>query len=356
MNSLNYIGSKTSMYTHLYPHFSKLIETFDRQVIFGDLFSGTGCIGYNIGTTFNAKIIANDIQYYSFVINKANLSRYSEEDIKNINVCVAKYNALKGVEGFIYTNYSQNEECERMYFTNDNAKKIDAIRIQLEIDKEGVPLQDNVYYYLLANLISSADKVANTSCVYGAYLKDFKSGASKPLKMTNNIDEKHLQQVTVQGDVYCENISDLVCLPQDMHFDKHFDKHFDMHFDIVYLDPPYNQRQYAPNYHILETIAKYDNPEIHGKTGLRDYSNQKSAFCNKSIVLSTMETLIQSLNTKYILISYNDEGLITKEKFSDLLQKYGRLEIVEIKYKKFKAQENVKRSSIVEYLFILEKQ
>lgn len=337
MNSLNYIGSKHMLYPQLEPIFSKLIEqndfTPENPLVFGDLFAGTGCIGYNLSKKFNVKVIANDIQHYSYVLNKASLSVYSNEEKLLVDQYIKTYNNLEGVEGFIFKNYSQNDHCERMYFSVENAKKIDAIRMALQKDINNLP--ENVYWYLLANLISSADKVANTSCVYGAYLKSLKSSAMKPLTMTNNIQENQ-----VEGEVFC---MDICKLPEDLQF------------DIVYLDPPYNQRQYAPNYHLLETIALYDDPEIHGKTGLRDYSEQKSNFCVKSKIYSQMEKLIQRLRTEYILISYNDEGLMSKEELTELLKKYGSLEIIEINYKKFKAQEGVKRQTLVEYLFILEK-
>jgi adenine-specific DNA-methyltransferase len=199
-------------------------------------------------------------------------------------------------------------------------------------------MTENVYYYLLANLLSSADKVASTSCVYGAYLKSLKKTALKPIKMVGLTEETPF--VKIKGEVYCENISKLA--PK-------------ITLDIVYLDPPYNNRQYAPNYHVLETIARYDDPEIHGKTGLRDYSQQKSDFCVKKLVAIKMEELIRDLNSKFIMISYNDEGLIRKDQFISILSRYGNVEIIEIDYKKFKAKQGVVREKTVEYLFILEK-
>ncbi len=341
MNSLNYIGSKHTLYPELKPHFEKLIRVVEKdgkRVVFGDLFAGTGVVGYNIGTEYNAQIISNDIQNYSFVINTANLSVYTQDDIETINRFVVEYNGIKGLKGFIYNNYCKHERCERMYFSPENAMKIDAVRERLAADRHD--MHENVYFYLLANLISSADKVANTSCVYGAYLKEIKKSATKPMLLT--CLGPNTKQIKVAGDVYCGNIS-MVRFPP---------------MDIVYLDPPYNNRQYAPNYHILETIALADEPEIHGKTGLRDYASQKSKFCIKSLVAEEMKKLIASLPARFIAISYNDEGIINKKDFIDLLEEFGTVDVVEIAYKKFKAQaidsENEKRK-IIEYLFILSK-
>lgn len=336
MNSLNYIGSKYTLFPSLKPHFERIIKKCGEKVVFGDLFSGTGIVGYSIGVDSTVKVISNDIQYYSYVLNRASLSIYTGSEIEQINTLVNEYNAIEGVFGFVSANYAENEKCERMYFSPENAGKIDAIRERIKDTKD--TMSDNVYYYLLANLISSADKVASTSCVYGAYLKSLKKAALKPIKMVGLTPDTPI--VKIKGDVYCENVSKLVTK---------------LRFDVVYLDPPYNNRQYAPNYHVLETIARYDNPEIHGKTGLRDYSDQKSDFCVKKLVAIKMEELIRDLNTKFIMISYNDEGLIGKDQFISILEKYGKLEIVEIDYKKFKAQQGVTREKTVEYLFILQK-
>ena len=336
MNSLNYIGSKYTLYPSLKVHIDKLIKRINKsQIVFGDLFAGTGIVGYKIGIEHNAKIVANDIQYYSFVINKANLSTYSEEDIITINKFIKKYNNITGVQGFIYNNYSTHNNCERLYFSTQNAMKIDAIREQLEIDRKDTT--ENIYFYLLANLISSADKVANTSCVYGAYLKKLKKSAIK-LMMLQELS-KETKQVKIDGVVYCENVSKVKT----------------EYLDIVYLDPPYNNRQYASNYHILETISRADNPILHGKTGLRDYSSQKSNFCVKGLVATEMKNLIKNINDKFVVISYNDEGLIKKEDFIKLLETFGQVEIIEIEYTKFKAQKGVDRDNTVEFLFVLDK-
>ena len=92
--------------------------------------------------------------------------------------------------------------------------------------------------------------------------------------------------------------------------------------DILYLDPPYNSRQYLPNYHLLETIAKYDNPELRGKTGLRNYENQKSDFCKKSYAEDALEDLMSNANFKYTILSYSSDGIIDETRLDKLILKY----------------------------------
>ncbi len=111
-------------------------------------------------------------------------------------------------------------------------------------------------------------------------------------------------------------------------------------YDIIYLDPPYNHRQYAPNYHLLETIAKYDNPTIKGISGMRDYQNQKSTFCNKETALRDLETICQSKNYKYILLSYNNEGVMPQDDIIFIMSKYGDVIVEEYDYLRFKSNNN----------------
>ena len=112
----------------------------------------------------------------------------------------------------------------------------------------------------------------------------------------------------IKGKVYNEDINELINK---------------IHGDVLYLDPPYNARQYCTNYHILETIARYDNPEIKGKTGLRNYDTQKSKYCSKRTVKSEFEDLIKKANFKYIFLSYNNEGLMSVDVIKDIMSKYG---------------------------------
>jgi adenine-specific DNA-methyltransferase len=130
-----------------------------------------------------------------------------------------------------------------MYFSDENAMKCDAIRIQIEKWREEKIISEEEYYFLLASLLENVDKVANTASVYGAFLKNLKKSAQnifqlKPANFYLNDDENK---------VYNLDVNDLI--KNTSH-------------DVVYLDPPYNTRQYGANYHLLETIAKYDNPKI----------------------------------------------------------------------------------------------
>lgn len=125
--------------------------------------------------------------------------------------------------------------------------------------------------------------------------------------------------------------------------------------DILYLDPPYNAREYGANYHLLNTIALYDDFIPRGKTGLRDY--QRSSFCKKDQVANALEELIKNAKFSYVFLSYNDEGLLDLGKIRSIFEKYGKYERVFLPYQRFKADSSRihKKSSTIEYLHILRK-
>ncbi|WDC85714.1 DNA adenine methylase [Caloramator sp. mosi_1] len=128
--------------------------------------------------------------------------------------------------------------------------------------------------------------------------------------------------------------------------------------DILYLDPPYNTRQYCANYHLLETIARYDNPEIVGKTGLRKDDNLKSKYCSKRTVEGVFEDLIANAKFKYIFLSYNNEGLMDLETIEKIMGKYGEYRLfTKENYKRFRADKkdnrNHKADFTIEYLHCL---
>ena len=122
-----------------------------------------------------------------------------------------------------------------------------------------------------------------------------------------------------------------------------------IHGDVLYLDPPYNARQYCSNYHVLETIARYDNPKLNGVTGLRDSSYQKSKFCSKRTVAETFEDLIKNAQFKYIFLSYNNEGLMSLDTIKEIMSRYGEYSFFTKEYRRFKADKDENRNIAADY-------
>ena len=349
---MNYIWSKLSLLDFIEKNINQVV--WNKNYVFSDLFAWTWIVWRYFKQKWH-KIIANDLQYYSYVLNRHYIWNHKELEFKNLiweikglkgisisdrKNYVCKYlNTLSPVKGFIYNNYSlwwtKWKEFERQYFSDENAWKCDAIRIKIEEWKNQNKINDDEYYFLLTSLLEAIDKVANTASVYGAFLKHLKKSAQKlmilkPVELFIN-DHDHI--------IFNEDINSIVWKIKN---------------DVVYLDPPYNARQYSANYHILETIAKYDNPQIRWKTWLRDYSNQKSRYCQKQEVLDSFNELIQNIKANYIFLSYNDEWLMTLDDIRKIMSSRWEYWIFKKEYRRFKADKtenrNHKKDNTIEYL------
>lgn len=304
------------------------------ELVFCDLFAGTGIVGRNFKPIVK-QVIANDVEFYSYILNRNYIGNHKSIDcIERIHIL----NDLEGFDGFVFQNYSENGSEGRLYFSENNGKKIDAIRLKIENWKQSEEILEDEYFFLLASLIESADKIANTASVYGAYLKKVKKSAQKNLI----IKPAHFVETRNKHLVFNEEANTLIQKISG---------------DILYLDPPYNARQYGSNYHLLTTIAKYDTFIPKGKTGLRDY--YRSSYCKKNEVKKSFEDLIKNANFKYIFLSYNNEGLMTENEVKEIMSYYGNYSLKTTNYQRFKADKtenrNHKATSTVEYLHILEK-
>lgn len=317
-----------------------ILEIINKEVLnnyslsFADLFAWTWAI-WSKAKEFWYEIISNDLQYYSYIMNYWKV--YLNKTDKNINKYITLLNNLDWIKWFIFENYSEWWKWERLYFSKKNWMKIDAIRIKLEELKNRKEITIDSYNYLLYLLLVEVNKVSNTTSVFSTYLKKIKDTAKNTieLKQIKIIDNKK------QNLIYNEDINNLVKK---------------INFEIVYLDPPYNWRQYSKAYHILETIAKYDNPLIKWITWKRDTASQLSNYSKKREVKETFENLIKDLNWMHLFLSYNNEWLLKKEEIEEILIKYWNVKIFEKDYKRFKCNWNKqKQNDVIEYLFYLNK-
>jgi adenine-specific DNA-methyltransferase len=333
---MNYIGSKYKLSSFLKSTIQNVAGSDLSAKVFCDIFAGTGIVG-RVFKKEVKKVITNDIEYYSFVLNKNYIENHIE--IKNKLDFISELNTAKPIKsGFIYKNYCIGGHGARQYFSDYNGQKIDAIRQKIEEWKNTKTIADSLYYFLLASLLESADKVANTASVYGAFLKKLKAPAQKELLIEPALFE--LNENT--HEVFCEDANKLILAISG---------------DLLYMDPPYNARQYGANYHLLNTIAEYKVFIPNGKTGLPVYT--KSKYCGKNTVQMEFENLVKNANFKYIFLSYNNEGLMPLDNIKRIMKKYGNYDLAQINYQRFKADKNENRNYLadetVEYLHILEK-
>jgi len=339
---MNYIGSKSKLSPFISSTIHSVVGDDLSNKTLCDIFAGTGIIARTFKSQVK-QVIANDIEYYSYVLNKNYIENHvdipnKETYIDHLNVGTAFMPSALPPTGFIYNNYCQGSDSGRQYFSDTNGKKIDTIRQQIEKWYTEQEISPNIYYFLLTSLLESADKVANTASVYGAFLKHLKKTAQKELVL----QPANYEITDTTHQVFCENSQDLITQIEG---------------DILYLDPPYNARQYGANYHILNTIARYDDFTPMGKSGMRAY--QKSFYCSASKVRSEFEYLVRKARFPYIFLSYNNEGLMPVSDIRYIMSKYGKYDMVETDYQRFKADKTENRvhkaSHTKEYLHILVK-
>ncbi|KEI99891.1 Dam family site-specific DNA-(adenine-N6)-methyltransferase [Clostridium botulinum] len=340
---MRYIGSKVNLLNNI----AEVIKQNVKEDVetFLDLFSGTGVVGEFFKKDF--RILSNDNLYFSYILQKSKIESNSVPQFSNLKKIGIK-DPLLFLETesftikdnyFITYNYSPYAGCERMYFTIENASRIDFIRQTINEWKEQELINEKEFSYLLATLIEAVPFISNISGTYGAYLKhwDKRALGNLELRNINVLDNK------------CKN----KCYNMDAN--KLISK---VSGDLLYIDTPYNNRQYISNYHVLETIAKYDYPKIYGKTGLRPYEEVKSKYCMKKEVAGVFEDIIKKAKFRHIVISYSSDGLLTDSEIKSIVCNYGLAEtfkLYKIPYRKYKSKHKQKNDELYEYIIYIQK-
>lgn len=345
---MRYIGNKTKLLDKLEQLLSRK-GLAKRGLVFCDLFAGTCTVGDYFKN--NYEIIANDTLYTSYVISNAKL-KYKDTFFQNLGFDPFEYfnniDSSNYTTGFCYNTFAPTVS-ERQYFSDENAKLIDLIRNTIDEWFDSKKIDENEKYYLIGSLLESVSKVSNVAGVYSAFLKIWDPRAVK--KMEFIPIETYAGNSKYLNEVYIEDVNDLICKIKG---------------DILYLDPPYTPTQYISQYHVLETIARNDNPEIHGVGAHRDNGNQISSWCKKGLVHEEFEKLISNANFKHIIFSYSDAGIMSKEYIEKVLKRYakdGTYEFKEISFVKYKStravareiKENTANKAHYEWLFYIEK-
>jgi len=278
---------------------------------FCDIFAGTGVVGERFNKP-EIKIISNDFLHFNYLCLKTFIGTSSYNEI-SLNKKIDYLNGLEAQENY-FSKYFSNT-----YFTLENAKKIGTIREEID----NISDNENEKNILLCSLLYAVDKVANTVGHYDAFRK--KLDMTKSIKLLiPNIDNSH----NINNEIYKMDANKLI---------------IKINCDVLYIDPPYNSRQYSDAYHLLENLAKWEKPEVFGKANKMVRTHIKSEYCLKSAT-TAFEDLINNANCKHILLSYNNTGSskdgrsnarIDDNSILRILQNKGDVEIFERDYKAF---------------------
>ena len=291
---MDFIGSKLKLHDWILNTIGDSVGA-SKDIVFLDACSGSGIISQQAAQR-GYKVIASDLMMFPSVIVNGSIG-LTDRQLATAEKHIDKLNALKGRKGYFYKNFSGTPgvKDDRLYFTEANAMRIDAVREAIDNVRDA-----KVRDYLLYCGLEAVSRVSNTTGVQAAYLKEFKERARQEFLLRKE------QSYAGTATGYCEDVLHLLNR-------KHSRE------DILYIDPPYNHRQYGPNYHLYETFVRNDNPTPIGMTGLRDWQSEcKSEFCSSKSCLSFLRKLIEATTARVVAISYNSDGLLTQDEIISL--------------------------------------
>lgn len=308
---MRYYGCKTKLLNYIEDAIVSL--SLSRNAIIFDIFSGTSAVGQHF-KRLGYTVYSNDFLEFAYALANCYIETNNTPSFNKLKRIIKqdpiKYlNQLPSEIGFITKNYSPFNGCIRQYLSVENAKKVDSIRKKIDEWKDKKLINKSEYYYLITSLIEAINLRSNVTGTYAAYLKKWDSRALKQLLLIHPaIIKSQNKNLSIKEDA-----------------NKIVSK---FNVDVLYLDPPYNERQFASNYFFLELVAEgwfKNEPDIYGVTGMRPYNHQKSEYSMSQKASSALLDLVKKAKAKYILLSYNNEGIIPLEKIKKILETKGKV-------------------------------
>lgn len=329
INQRRYIGNKSK----LMPWISSLIKKYTSGNSFFDVFAGTGSVTEYLIQDYKDYYI-NDFLYSNYVAFEAFFGSEKVRENKLDNY----YNILSNITSRKYDDDYFEKNYGNKFFSNNDAIKIGEIRERIERAED---LNKREKAILITSLVYSVDRIANTVGHYDAYRKNIKINDRFKYELINTIDthEKNIY-------IYREDANQLVKK---------------IKADIVFLDPPYNSRQYSRFYHVLEQIVKWDKPKLFG-VAMKPKAENISKY-SRNVAPKVFNELVQNINSKYIVVTYNNtyenakssssRNKITHSEILNSLNGVGETKVFEKPYKYFNAG-NTDLGNHKEFLFITE--
>lgn len=313
INNRRYLGNKYKLLDFIKSTVNKECSAINTVA---DIFAGTG----SVASAFSdKKLITNDLLYFNYICHVAwfGAQKYDEDKIIDL-VCF--YNAVQPVE----ENY-MSEHFSDTFFSAADCRKIGFIREDIENRYKNNQLNARERAILITSLLYAMDKIANTCGHYDAYIRnaEFSRHIELAVPLASNENNENNQ-------CYNEDANELV-------------RHIEA--DLVYIDPPYNSRQYCDAYHLLENVARWEKPAVSGVALKMDRSKLKSDYCT-STAAQAFEDLVSHIKAKYILLSYNNMATKGNDrsnaKISDadimrILSRKGRVKVFSESYRAFSA-------------------
>jgi adenine-specific DNA-methyltransferase len=330
---MRYFGSKVSTIESIYDLVSKRVPAGS----FCDPFGGIA----SVGSYFQSKgysVWSGDVLNFAHYFQIARLKYpqplsfkriIGELGLENRSDLIDLLNSITPQNGWFVKEYSE----KRQFFTGRNARKIQACRRKIMAWAQKGWLSYDEHAVLLASLINSMDKVANTAGTYYAFLKKWHR------KACNEFCFELVPPVSSKSKGYCFREPATALVKR-------------RHFDILYLDPPYNQRSYAHYYHLPETLALEINPKVHGMSGIPNNISAVSAFNRPNEARNALIDILNSSSFGLLIFHYTDDGIITPREVRDIFSPYGKIEDFLLESKGYTTEK--KPRSIKHHLYLVQ--
>ncbi len=354
-----YIGSKRKL-------LDLILEAIQRTGapggVFFDAFAGSGVVS-RMAKMMGFQVISNDWEPYAQIVNRAYITVNKPPRFMALGGMQRAFdllNTLPGQKGYIATHYCPKDDenydvdRERMFYTQSNGRRIDAIREQILSWRNDAAINDDEEAVLLAPLIFQAAYCSNTSGVFKGFHRGWGGATSTALYRIRS-------RLTLRVPVFYDNGQANEVLGMDAAEAAKLLK-----CNIAYLDPPYNQHQYGSNYHLLNTVALWDKPPVHpniSSNGARDKSairkdwrsSRRSLYCSRRTALQAFQELLKHLRSQWVLVSYSTDGIIPYQDLLSVLAEHGRLDVLTRLYKRYRvsSQRPSPKSHTVEFVAIL---
>ena len=303
---IKYLGSKRT----LIPQIIETVRQVGRINSATDLFSGTARVGHALKKA-GFQVHSNDHNAYAATLARAYVQSDLETTGRQAEKIIPELNKIKGEKGYFTETFCEQSR----FFQPHNGVRIDAIREHIEKQD----YDENLKAVLLVSLMEAADRVDSTTGVQMAYLKNWAKRSYNDLQL---------------------RMPDLIEQPQNGPCQAYqmeaIDAATHIKADLTYLDPPYNQHKYLGNYHIWESLVLWDKPEVYGIACKRvDCRTRKSIFNSKPQFHQAMKDVIDALSSAYLVVSFNNEGYITRQDMEEMLSKKGVVQTLTVAYKRY---------------------
>lgn len=338
-----YIGNKTRLLPWLLDLMARELPPAGTVA---DLMCGTASVAAGLKAR-GYRVIASDLMTYSVFHARVRLKlsrapQFRKTESAGYRGLLEHLNSLSGRRSFLHREYSPAGSpaagCRpRQYLSSENAERLDAILGAIhELEQEGL-LSENERSLLRHDVILATNRIANIAGTYGHYWSKWTRAAEtrlelRPTRFESGVRTDH---VVTQGRV--EDVAHSVSA------------------DLCYLDPPYTKRQYAANYHLIETVARGDTPEAIGVSGLRPWRDQYSDFCSKVRLWDAFAEVIEAVDCPKVLISYSEDGLIPRDHMLDFLAEFGHVRCEQVAFPRFRSNQSELPQSLTEYAFLIDR-